>query len=138
MKTPLTVHEALIYAMVTTSAADHRMKPAEFAKLRALVDLLPVFSGFAGDTMTVANACIETLDRDHGLDTILEAIDLSLPAALKETAYALAVDIAAADVEVPQEELVFLQMMEDRFLIDKLVVAAIERSARIRFRRRPA
>jgi Tellurite resistance protein TerB. len=135
MTAPLTVPEALIHAMVTTSAADHRMTAAEFAKIRALVGQLPAFESFSGDVMAVAEACVATIETPRGLDAVLDALDASLTPALKETAYALAVDVAAADVHVKQEELVFLQMMEDRFGLDKLIVAAIERSARIRFRK---
>ncbi|SON54126.1 hypothetical protein HDIA_0585 [Hartmannibacter diazotrophicus] len=131
----LSTHEALIYAMVTTSAADHAMSAAEFSRIRSTLALLPCFEGFVGDVSAIAQHCVQTLSEDHGIDSILDAIDVALTPPLKETAYALAVDVAAADVSVKQEELVFLEMMEDRFEIDKLVVAAIERSARVRHRR---
>jgi hypothetical protein len=58
----------------------------------------------------------------------------ALPARLHETAYALAVEVAAADLHVEQEELRFLQMLRDRLDLDKLAVAAIESSARARYR----
>ena len=45
------------------------------------------------------------------------------------------IEVAASDVDVKQEELVFLQMLEDRFALDKLAVAAIEHSARVRYRK---
>ena len=54
---------------------------------------------------------------------------------LHETAYALAVEVAAADLHVEQEELRFLQMLRDRLDLDSLTVAAIERGARARYRR---
>ena len=56
------------------------------------------------------------------------------PPRLYETLYACAVEVAAADLHVEQEELVFLQMLRDDLDIDPLVVAAIERSARVRYR----
>ena len=45
-----------------------------------------------------------------------------------------AVEVAAADLHVEQEELRFLQMLRDRLGLDTLTVAAIERGARARYR----
>ena len=47
----------------------------------------------------------------------------------------LMVEIAASDLLVDDEELRFLEMLRDRLDLDPLVVAAIERSARVRYRR---
>ena len=58
----------------------------------------------------------------------------SLTERMHETAYALAVEVAAADLKVQQEELRFLDMLRDTFDLSKLVVAAIERGARARHR----
>ena len=66
--------------------------------------------------------------------TTLTMIADALPSKLYDTAYALAVEVAAADLEVAQEELRFLQLLRDKLALDKLVVAAIERGARARLR----
>ncbi|MCX7351602.1 MAG: Tellurite resistance protein TerB, partial [Alphaproteobacteria bacterium] len=52
---------------------------------------------------------------------------------LRETAYALAVEVAAADLAVGKEELRFLAMLRDTLGLDKLVTAALERSAIARY-----
>ncbi len=52
---------------------------------------------------------------------------------LRETAYALACDIAAADQEVPEEEARMLEMIRHRLKIDRLIAAGIERGARARY-----
>jgi uncharacterized membrane protein YebE (DUF533 family) len=65
---------------------------------------------------------------------MLAIIKAALPPRLYETPYACAVEVAAADLHVEQEELVFLQMLRDELEIDDLIVAAIERSARVRYR----
>ena len=65
---------------------------------------------------------------------ILTLVHDTIPPRLYETAYAVAVEIAAADLQVEQEELRFLQMLRDALDLDALVVASIERSARVRFR----
>ncbi|MCC2111098.1 MAG: tellurite resistance TerB family protein [Hyphomicrobiales bacterium] len=128
-------HEALIYTMVTLSAADRSMTDAELHKIGELVQTLPVFRDFDAERLVpIAEACGDLLNSDDGLDGILDVIADALPPKLHETAYALAVDVAAADLHVEQEELRFLQMLRDRLDLDKLTVAAIERGARARHR----
>jgi tellurite resistance protein len=133
---PISEPEALIYAMVTLSAADRTMTDDELMKIGDVVKTLPVFKDFgAGNLVATAEACGALLQAEDGLDTVLTIIAASLPARLYETAYALAVEVAAADLHVEQEELRFLQMLRDRLDLDRLAVAAIERSARVRYRR---
>ena len=127
--------EALIYVMILTSAADSNMTDAEVSWIGSLVRTLPVFRDFEGDEMTrIARECQEALQDNDGLENVLEAIKSSLPAKAYDTAYALAVDIAAADLAVNQVELRILQMLRDKLDLDKLTVAAIERGARARYR----
>ena len=128
-------HDALIHIMVTMSAADRTMTDKELAKMGNIIETLPVFSGYDVQKLVVAaEACAEILQAEDGLDQIIESAREVLPQRLHETAYALAVEVAAADLHVEQEELRFLQMLRDRLELDKLVVAAIERSARVRYR----
>lgn len=132
----ITPQDALIYIMVTVSAADTRMTDAELSSIGNLVHRLPVFTGFDVDTVPeIAERCYELLTKDDGLDRILDIAHQALPEKLYETAYALAVEVAAADLHVEQEELAFLQLMRDLWNLDELSVAAIERSARVRFRK---
>lgn len=70
----------------------------------------------------------------EGLDIVLEIIKDALPHRLYDTAYALAVEIAMADLNVSQEEIRLLQLLRDRFGLDKLTCAALERGAIARFR----
>ena len=135
MAAKLSVEEALIWVMATTSAADHAMTETEMTKLGRLVSSLPIFDGFDGSIARTVEICVAHLGEDTGLDQILDRIAEVLPERLHETAYALAVEVAAVDLLVRQEELVFLQMLEDRFMIPKLAVAAIEHSARVRYRK---
>jgi tellurite resistance protein len=58
-----------------------------------------------------------------------------LPKKLRETAYAVACDIAAADGHTTQEELRMLEMLRHSLDIDRLSAAAIERGARARYMR---
>ncbi len=132
----LTPQEALVYIMVVTSAADTRMTEAELSSIMNVIDCLPVFAGFdKSAVIALADDCYGYLQDEDGLDKILDIVHAALPERLTETAYALAVEVAAADLHVEQEELAFLQMMRDRWNLDELTVAAIERSARVRFRK---
>lgn len=128
-------HEALIYAMVTLSAADEKMSDRELMKIGDIVRTLPAFRAFDAEKLVAAaKACGEYLQYDDGIDQILDVIANTLPPKLYETAYALAIEVAAADLHVEQEELRFLQMLRDRLDLDKLAVAAIEHGARVRYR----
>lgn len=132
----ITPQDALVYIMITTSAADTTMSDAELESIGNVVTRLPVFRGFdTAELPRLANACYALLADEDGLEKILDLAHDALPEKLYDTAYALAVEVAAADLHVEQEELEFLQMLRDRWTLDELTVAAIERSARVRFRK---
>ncbi|MBL8668633.1 MAG: tellurite resistance TerB family protein [Rhodospirillales bacterium] len=127
-------HTALIYTMVLVSAADRRMPDSELRKIGEIIGTLPVFEGYNSKALTQdAEACAELLSADDGLDQAFNLIDEALPPKLRETAYVLACDIAAADQEVTPEESRMLEIIRDRLDIDRLVATAIERGARARF-----
>jgi tellurite resistance protein len=135
MHQPIGHHEALIYVMVTVSASDRKMTDNELRKIGDIVRQVPIFADFDAERLvSVAEECGHRLQNDDGLDAILEIIADVLPERLYETAYALAVEVAAADLHVEQEELRFLQILRDHLELDKLAVAAIEHSARVRYR----
>ena len=132
----ISTQEALIFLMVTMSAVDSMISDKELLRIRQLVAQLPVFSGYDPDDLTSAAKTCGTLlaEDDNGLQTILSIIAESVPSSHYDTAYALAVDVAASDEHVEQEELRFLQLLRDKLNLDKLTVAAIERTARARYR----
>ncbi len=135
MSRSITHHEALIYVMVTLSAADRKMTDKELLKIGDIVRHVPIFADFDQDRLvSVAADCGRRLQVQDGLEKMLDTIATALPERLYETAYALAIEVAAADLYVEQEELVFLQMLRDHLEIDQLSAAAIERSARVRYR----
>ena len=126
---------ALIYIMVTVAAADAQLSDRELNRIGVITDTLPIFEGIDRDVLVEqANNCTAILADEDGLETILMLVHDTIPPRLYETAYAVAVEIAAADLHVEQEELRFLQMLRDALDLDALVIAAIEHSARVRFR----
>lgn len=129
-------HDALIYIMVLASASDRDMTNAELREIGEIVRFLPVFKGFDADSIPkVAGACARLLQDANGLDKALRFIKKSLPPKLRETGYAIACDVVAADKRASQEELRLLEMLRDRLDLDPLVAAAIERGSRARHMR---
>jgi tellurite resistance protein len=135
MAKPISHHEAMIYAMVTLSAADRTMTDRELMKIGDVIRTMPIFADFNPDDLVrIASDCGTLLRDEDGLDNMIAIIKAAIPPRLYETLYACAVEVAAADLHVDQEELLFLEMLRDELEIDPLIVAAIERSARIRYR----
>lgn len=126
-------HTALIYTMVFVAAAEGKMSDSELEVIGHMVRYLPVFRDFDTDRLIEIGAdCANLLQDDDGLDEALELIAQALPARLRETAYALACDVAAADGSAVQEELRLLEILRHKLEIERLVAAAIERGAMAR------
>lgn len=135
MSARISHHEALIYIMVTMSAVDSQMAETELLRIGDMVKILPVFKGYNADDLVITSAeCGDKLNSETGLQSVLDLVAEALPLHLYDTAYALAVEIAAADLSIKQEELRFLQMLRDKLDLDKLSIAAIEYTARARYR----
>jgi tellurite resistance protein len=129
-------HAALIYTMVLVSASDRNMTDPELRRIGEMISDLPVFRDYNREQLPqTAGSCADLLEVEDGLDKILDLIEAALPARLRETAYVLACDVAAADGKVEPEELRMLEMIRYRLNIDRLAAAAIERAARARFAR---
>lgn len=129
-------HDALIYTMVLVSASDRNMTDQEMQTIGEVVRFLPVFQDFDLDTLPkVAQACAERINKDQGVDEVLKDIVAALPDRLHETAYALALEVAAADGRASQEELKVLEYLRHALDISRLISAAIERGVRARYRR---
>jgi tellurite resistance protein len=126
-------HSALIYTMVLMSAADRDMSDAEMSSIGDMVGHLPVFRDFDRDQIAkTAASCVDLLSSTDGLDAVLKKISETLPEKLRETAYALACDVAAADSTMTDEEIRLLELIRFELKIGRLVAAAIERGARAR------
>ena len=133
MTEPLDHHDALIYTMVTMSAVDRTVNDSELARIGEIVSHLPIFSNYDdGKLIYASQVCGEILTGDNGLQLMLELIRSAVPDKLREKAYAVALEVAAADLDVPPEETRFLEMLADALDLDKLTTTAIERGIRAR------
>jgi tellurite resistance protein len=137
MSGTISTEQALVYVMVMMSGVEGRIKAEELAELELLIRTLPVFQRFDQTRLaTVVQECGDMLQVPEGLETVLGLVKDQLPVRLRETAYALAVEVAAADLVVGKEELRFLAILRDTLNLDKLTTAAIERSAIARYQGR--
>lgn len=126
-------HAALVYTMMMVSASDRNMSDAELSSIGDMVLHLPVFEDFDRKRLPKVGADFaKLLDEEDGLEEALTLIKRALPKKLRETAYALACEVAAADGKASQEELRLLELIRDRLDLDRLTAAAIERGARAR------
>ncbi|TCZ55589.1 tellurite resistance TerB family protein [Roseicella aquatilis] len=126
--------EALVCAMVLMAASDRNMTDAEVGMMSRLVQELPVFSDFhPAGIASVTETCLNLLNREDGLDRAMGLIRDALPTRLRETAYLLTCEVAAADGEASQGELQFLQDFRIALDLDRLIAGAIERAAKARY-----
>ncbi len=136
MSKQITIEEALIYVMIMTSASDSAMSDEELARIGRLTRFLPVFEDFDDERLIeVSRDCTAIVNGPEGLDVLLEVIKDTLPERLYDTAYALGVEVATADMVLKTEEIRILQLLRARLGIEKLTAAAIERGAIARFKK---
>ncbi len=136
MPSNLTPQEALIYAMVTTSATDNQMSDTELKRIGTIVKELPAFDGFDESTLVQhAQACGQLMSGPDGLNSLLDAIAEALPENLRETAYVLSCEVAASDEVMRPEERRFLDLLARRLGLSRLTCAALARAAVARHQR---
>lgn len=120
--------------MVLVAAADQELTDPELRKIGEVITGLPAFADFDPASLgSVVATCADLLHADEGLDAVLGLVADALPDDLRETAYALACDVAAADGRLPSEEIRVLELIRHGLEIERLVAAGIERGARARY-----
>lgn len=133
MTSTINHHSALVYVMVTMAAVDGNISDVEMGKIGNIISVLPAFRDWSSEKLVpTSQECAAILQEDDGLDTVLGLVREALPNHMRETAYALAVEVAAADLHVEQEELRLLEIIRYKLEVDRLTAAAIERGARAR------
>ena len=140
-RTGLDAQEALVCTMVLVAAADGGITDREIGVMSGLVQTLPVFQDFSSERLEAAtDAAIGLLEEDEGLSHAGQLIRDALEPRLRETAYALACEVVAADRFAQQPMLRMLEFVVGELRLDPLVASAIERAARARHQRveRPA
>ncbi len=129
----LDIHSALIYLMVILAASDGELTDAELHTIGENVRYLPVFADFDSDTLPqVSQGCAVALNGEGGVVRTLIEIAETVPDHLRETAYALAVEVTVADNDPADEAVRVLELVRERLGITSLSAAAIHHAARVR------
>ena len=135
-RTGLDAQEALVCTMVLVAAADGAITDREIGVMSGLVQTMPAFHDFSSERLQVATeAAVDLLEEDEGLVHAGQLIRDALTPRLRETAYALACDVVAAERSASQPVLRMLELVMTELNLDPLVAAAIERGTRARYRR---
>ena len=135
-RTRLDPQEALVCTMVLVAASDGAMSDREIGVMAALVQTLPAFQDYSSERLEGATeAAVGLLEEDDGLVHAGTMIRDALEPRLRETAYALACEVVAAEAEANQPVLRMLEFVLTELRLDPLVAAAIERGTRARYRR---
>lgn len=130
-----TPEDALVAVMIAISVSDEHMRTSELLSIERMLNHMPVFKDYSTTRVSeVANAVFDILAEEEGLDILWNTIRAALPERLFDTAYALACDVAAADLRAGEYELRLLEDMRYELNIDRLLAAAIEAAARARHR----
>ncbi len=125
--------EALILTMVLVAAADGGMSDREIGVMAGQVQTLPAFHDFTSDQLDIAtDAAVGLLNEDDGLKHAARLVRSALEPRLRETAYALACEVVAANQVTKQRTLEMLDFVRGELHLDPLVAAAIERGVRAR------
>ena len=134
--TQLDAPEALVCTMVLVAAADGGMTDREIGVMAGQVQTLPAFRDFSSHALDVATeAAVELLNEEYGLRHAGRLIRAALSPRLRETAYALACEVIAADQTTTQQSLQMLDFVRNELRLDPLVATAIERGVRARHQR---
>jgi tellurite resistance protein len=132
-RTGLDAQEALVCTMVLVAATGGGISDREIGVMSGLVQTLPAFHDFStGRLQAATDAAVGLLDEEDGLTHAAKMIRAALEPRLRETAYALACEVAAADRMAQQDCLRMLEFIRQELHLDPLITAAIERGARAR------
>src|SRR3954463_14833369 len=94
----LDAQEALVCTMVLVAAADGAITDREIGVMSGLVQTLPAFHDFSSERLESAmEAVVGLLGEEEGLSHAGQLIRDALEPRLRETAYALACEVGAAD-----------------------------------------
>ena len=127
---------ALVCVMVLVAAADRGMTDREIGVMAAQVQGLPVFHEFTPERLDAASeTAVGLLAETDGLDHAAHLLRAALGPGLRETAYALAAEVVAAEAGTDQPETArMLAWVREALAIDPLAAAAIAHGVRARYR----
>lgn len=128
--------EALVLTMVLVAAADGGITDREIGVMSGIVQTLPAFHDFTSAQLGQAtDAAVRLLLEEDGLQHGGKLMRDALGPRLRETAYALACEVVAADGKVGPQTFDMLEFVQQELGLDSLISAAIGRGVRARYQR---
>ena len=128
--------EALVLTMVLVAAADGGMSDREIGVMAGQVQTLAGVPRFHHRAIPyVTDAAVKLLNEEDGLQHAARLMRGALEPRLRETAYALACEVVAANPVTQQRTLEMLEFVRTELHLDPLVATAIERGVRARHQR---
>jgi tellurite resistance protein len=122
--------------MVLVAASDGGITDREIGVMSGLVQTMPAFHHFSSEKLSAATeATINLMREDEGLSHAGRMIREALEPRLRETAYALACEVVAADGKVGPQTLDMLEFVQQELGLDSLIATAIGRGVRARYTR---
>ena len=132
----LAAPEALVLTKVLVAVADGGMSDREIGVMAGQVQTLPAFRDFTSEQLgTVTDAAVKLLNEDDGLQHAARLMRGALEPRLRETAYALACEVVAANPVAKSRTLDMLAFVRTELHLDPLISGAIERGVRARHQR---
>ncbi|NSL71574.1 Tellurite resistance protein TerB [Hyphomicrobium sulfonivorans] len=124
--------------MFAAAASDRTVSQPELLRINSMVAELPAFRSLGGDWMSrEAQDCGRLLSKPDGMGKVVQMIVDALSPDLRETAYALAAEVASSDLAIKDGEREFLKLLEEALQLDPLLKAALEKAAVVRHRSIP-
>jgi hypothetical protein len=122
---PLTVPEALASLLVAAVAVDGTVMLEEAVRIGSLIGTSRILREAGnGSTQGLANRAIARLT-EYGLPAVLTVCAKVIPADLRPTAFALAIDLVLADGRMGDREKVFIDELQMVLQIDDATAAKI-------------
>jgi len=123
----------ILQLLYLTALSDGELAPIELESIKAKLVTYPLLKTISSNRREkVLSDLLGTL-KDKSTDDLLDEINQGIPSNLKETAYALALEVCAKDLDMHKSELVFMKKVAKIFNLDKEIVNALRKSVNVRY-----
>ena len=105
----------ILQLLYLTALSDGELAPIELESIKAKLVTYPLLKTISSNRREkVLSDLLGTL-KDKSTDDLLDEINQGIPSNLKETAYALALEVCAKDLDMHKSELVFMKKSGEDF-----------------------
>jgi uncharacterized tellurite resistance protein B-like protein len=130
---PLTVTEAIASVLVAAIASDGQLTPDEAFQMNSLLSTSRLLRTAGVSPQATVERAIGLLN-EHGIEAVLNTCAGAIPAELRPTTFALAMDLVLADGRIGPREKTFIDELQGVLGIDDTLALKIVEVALIRNR----